>query len=54
MITSKADRDKVRQKGATRKRILDAAIKAVREFEQGRALNECFSDLRKVVRDAKI
>lgn len=44
-ISSKSDRDKIRQKAGNNKRLLETVRRVLKEYRQGRAATSCMSDI---------
>ncbi|KFL27044.1 hypothetical protein JP74_08995 [Devosia sp. 17-2-E-8] len=49
MIQSKADRDRLRNRAAGNRKIVDELRRIAKSYEQGRAASACMSDIVKLI-----
>jgi hypothetical protein len=48
--TSKSDRDRIRQRSASNRQLLDRIRKLVSEYHEGRAASSCMAEIEKAVK----
>lgn len=49
MIQSKADRDRLRSRGGSNRKILDEVRRIAKSYEEGMAASACMSDIIKLI-----
>jgi hypothetical protein len=49
-INSKSDRDRIRQRSASNRQLLDRIRKLVSEYHEGRAASSCMAEIEKAVK----